>query len=321
MKYDAYFHNDFDGRASAAVMLAFLRSRGDDIGHYVPIDFHLEEQWLQEKFFEKHKLFKGKRNPAAAFDFLYHPGAAFWFDHHPTTFRKKGWRKRFKPDKYHVLDSGYPSCCHLVYTSLRKNFGWKPPRHIAELVKWLDVVDSARYKSARQTLDFKEPALQIDAFIDASRNDSKTAAWMVKMLAEKPLSEIARLPKVNRVVKRLRKESALALAFYRKNLVISGNSTFIDIIDSPVRMLRHASYYLYPKAKYAVRLAMKGHKYHVGVGLNPWIDIKHSVHIGELLRHYGGGGHKGAGAVDFLKRTDAERAIPEILAFLNRKSS
>lgn len=318
MKYDAYFHNDFDGRASAAVMLAFLRSRGDDIGHYVPVDFHLEEQWLQERFFEKHKLFNGKHHPAAAFDFLYHPRAAVWFDHHPTAFRKQKWRKRFKSDKLHVLDSSYLSCCHLVYTSLKKNFGWKPPQHLAELVKWLDVVDGARYRSAKQTLDFREPALQIDAFIDEYRGNHGTAAWMVKILAEKPLSEIVRAPNIRRVVKRLRRESARALAFYRKNLELHGNATFVNLIDAPVRTLRYASYYLYPKMRYTVRLAMKGHKYHVGVGANPWTDAKRGIHIGELLRHYGGGGHKGAGAVDFLKKSDAERAIPKVIAFLNR---
>ena len=43
MTYDLYFHNDFDGHASAAVMLSFLGGRGDRIGHFVPVDFDLQD--------------------------------------------------------------------------------------------------------------------------------------------------------------------------------------------------------------------------------------------------------------------------------------
>ncbi len=86
MKYDIYFHNDFDGRASAAVMLAFLRSRGDDIEHYIPIKYDVIPKWIDDKFLEKNKLFKGKHSPAIIVDFPYHPQAAFWFDHHIRPF-------------------------------------------------------------------------------------------------------------------------------------------------------------------------------------------------------------------------------------------
>src|ERR1700685_3337099 len=113
MKYDIYFHNDFDGRASAAVVLAFLRSRGDDIEHFTPVNYYLLSQWMDEKFFEKHKLFSGKRNPAIIVDFLYHPKAAMWFEHHATTFKRPEWEKKFKPDTFHRLEPQYPSCCHL----------------------------------------------------------------------------------------------------------------------------------------------------------------------------------------------------------------
>src|SRR5579859_7809019 len=127
MKYDIYFHNDFDGRAASAVMLAFLRSRGDDIEHYVPVRYDLIPQWRDEKFFEKHRLFKGRHNPAIIVDFPFHPSAAFWFDHHLTPFRKPGWEKKFKSDKSHRYDDTYRSACALVYDSLKKDFAWKPP--------------------------------------------------------------------------------------------------------------------------------------------------------------------------------------------------
>jgi oligoribonuclease NrnB/cAMP/cGMP phosphodiesterase (DHH superfamily) len=123
MKYDIYFHNDFDGRAAAAIVLAFLRSRGDDIGHFTPVKYDVIPQWLDERFFEKHKLFKGRRNPAIIVDFPYHPAAAFWFDHHIRPFRKNGWEGKFTPDKCRRYDDSYRSACHLALDSLSKGFG------------------------------------------------------------------------------------------------------------------------------------------------------------------------------------------------------
>ncbi len=310
MKYDAYFHNDFDGRASTAVLLSFLRSRGDDIEHYVPVDFDMEEQYLKNDFFGA--------NPAIVVDFFYHPGTAFWFDHHSTTFKKKSWQRSFKPSKFHVLDPAYPSCCHLVYDSLRKNFGWKPPRNLAELVKWTDVIDAARYASPKQTIAIKEPALEVDAFIDETRKDTKAAGWMVKLFAEKPLPYIARLPKVRKVAARVRKENQKALVFYKRNLRVFGKATFIDLTKFRLPVLRYAPYYLFPKIVYGVRFTMKGKFYHIGVGANPWLRGANKVHLGEMLKEYGGGGHKGAGAVDFKTRAKALRAADGIIKFLNR---
>jgi len=228
MKYDVYHHNDFDGRASAAVMLAFLRSRGDDIEHFVPVNYYLLSQWLSEDFFKKHKLFKGQRNPAIVVDFLYHPKAAWWFEHHPTTFKKPEWAKRFRADQQHHLAPQYPSCTHLVYDALRKNFGWKPPRHIKELVKWLDVIDGAQYRSARQTIEFKEPALQVNEFVEMKLHRATGNKRLIELLATEPLDAIARLPEVRRFVKKLRKEYAKGLAFIKKNTKIVGGVSFLD---------------------------------------------------------------------------------------------
>lgn len=319
MKYDLYFHNDFDGWASAATMLAFLRSRGDAAAHLAPVDFHLQSQWFTEGFFEKHTLFRGKRHPAIVLDFPFHPRAAIWFDHHPTAFRKDGWRKRFTPDRFHVLDPRYLSCTHLIYASLKKNFGWNPPRHFKELARWLDVIDGAKYASPGQTLALKEPALQVDAFIDEVRHGAHEAGTMVERLSREPLSKIARLSTVQKKVAMIRREHAKALAFYRTHMQVLGNATFIDLVNAPVKKLRYASYYLYPQVRYGVRFEMKGPFYHVGIGSNPWMDLKGSAHIGKLLRRYGGGGHKGAGAADFKKKRDAENAAPEIIEFLNHK--
>jgi hypothetical protein len=318
MKYDIYFHNDFDGRASAAIMLAFLRSRGDDIEHYVPVDFDILAQWTKENFFIAHKLFTGKRYPAIVVDFPFHPKAAFWFDHHETPFKKEGWKKRFKPDAEHHLYSDYPSCCHVVYDGLRESFGWKPAVHLRELVRWADIIDHADYRSAKQTLLFKEPALQVDAFIDATAKNHALAKPMVKWLSEKSFEMIARTPKIRRIVAGVKKRTVADLRFYKKNLVLRGKASFVDLTADPSRTLRYAPYYLFPNSHYAVRLSRKGHLYHLGIGANPWKKFRKRLNIGVTLKKYGGGGHADAGAADFVKRSDAERALREVFMKLNK---
>ncbi len=90
----------------------------------------------------------------------------FRSDHHVRPFRKEGWEGKFKPDSAHRFEDSYRSACHLVYDSLREGFDWKPPAHLRDLVKWLNVIDFADYKSAEQTSAMKEPAIQANVFIE-----------------------------------------------------------------------------------------------------------------------------------------------------------
>jgi hypothetical protein len=318
MTYDIYFHNDFDGRASAATVLAFLRSRGDDIEHFVPVDFDLEHQWLKDGFFKSHTLFKGRHNPAIIVDFLYHPGATMWFDHHPTSIKRADWRKKFKRSKNFNWDSSYPSCCHWVYVALKKNFGWKPPAHFADLAKWLDVIDGARYKSARQAIEMKEPALQLEGFIEKTDQDRELATWIVKLFAEKSFTEIAAIPKVRRIVAAYRREAEKSLAFYKKNLVITGKVGFIDLTRANVKRSLYAPFYFHPSIRYGMRYTRKGPWFHVSAGENPWRPTG-KVAFGKLMQKYGGGGHQTVGGVEFYEQRKADKAIREIIDVLNTK--
>jgi oligoribonuclease NrnB/cAMP/cGMP phosphodiesterase (DHH superfamily) len=323
MKYDIYFHNDFDGRASAAVMLAFLRSRGDDIEHYVPVKYDIIPQWIKEDFFAKHKLFKGKRNPSIIVDFPYHPKAAFWFDHHVRPFRAEGWEEKFKPDASHRFVPEYRSACHLVYDSLKEGFGWKPPAHLKDLVKWLDVIDFANYKSAKQTIDMKEAALQANAFIEHTSDDVMTAIWTVKFLAEKSLAEFAATPRVSKKVAALKKNMARSLSFQKEHIIIEGRVMIIDLTGDPTDDLAYfGPYYLYPKMLYLVRFHPfpgKPSLFHINVGSSPWRRAENKKNIGTMLKEYGGGGHEYVGGVEILGKQKTVTVVSEIAAFLNKK--
>lgn len=323
MKYDIYFHNDFDGHASAAVVLAFLRDRGDDIEHFVPVKYDIIPQWIDENFFAKHKLFKGKRNPAIIVDFPYHPKAALWFDHHIKPFRKKGWEEKFKTSPGRRYDDTYPSACHLAYDSLKRDFGWKPAAHLKELVKWLDVIDFAKYRSAKQTIEMKEPALQASNFVELNTGGLEKSVWVVKYLSEKSLAKFVAEAKVKKIMRQIRRDTQGSLKFWKQHLALIGRVGVIDLTESRFGGAAHfAPYYLYPKLLYVVRFhpfPQKPNLFHVNVSSNAWRRAENKKNIGELLKKYGGGGHKGVGGVEIQGRRETLAAAADFIAFLNKK--
>ncbi len=314
MKYDLYFHNDFDGRAAAAVMLAFLRSRGDDIARYFPMTYGYESTWLT-------KDFSREKNPAIVVDFLYHPKAAWWFDHHATAFKKAQWKKAFKSDNHHRYDPSCRSACRFVCASLKKDFGWKPPRHLRVLAKWLDIFDSGGYRSAKETIQMKPPAYQMNAFIEARDHTAKEDRLLIELLATQPLERIVKVPHIARAIRAMQKKVSASVEFYRKHLQVFENNTFIDLTEDPLGgFLRFTPYYLYPKQMFHVRLRKKGAGvWYLGVGANPWHRSKNRLPLGVMMRRkYGGGGHHNAGAAEFRTRAEAMRAFEKINALLNR---
>ncbi len=333
MKYDIFFHNDFDGRASAAVMLAFLQSRGDDIANYVPIKYDIIPEWVDERYFEKRMVprrsaaVRGRSSaaphPAIIVDFPYHPASAFWFDHHLKPFRRDGWEARFKPDREHRYDDTYRSACHLVYDSLRQGFGWKPPVHMRELVRWLDVVDGADYRSARQTIELKEPALLANAAIEFELNNHAAAEWTVRYLADHSLEQYVSSSRIRPVLARVRRAIASGVAFYRGHIVIDGRVMIADLSPDPAADIAHfAPYYIHPDMLYVVRYHPfygKPNLFHINVGCNPWRRSENKKHIGELMKRFGGGGHRTVGGAEIEGRTNTLRAVADMVDYLNRK--
>jgi hypothetical protein len=313
MKYDIYFHNDFDGRASAAVMLAFLRSRGDDIGKYVAMTYGKTDGWFSDDFFKK-------GNPAIVVDFMYHPGAAWWFDHHASTFKKTEWQKGFKSDKQHRLKPEYASCCGLVYASLKRDFGWKPPKHFVSFIKTADLIDGAGYRSARQTIEMKEIGLQMNAFVEALSHTAAEDKLVIGLMSQLTLEEVVKHPTIAKKIAQLKKKVKKSLAFQKKNMQVFKRSTFVDLAGDPLNgLLRFAPYSFYPKTNFSIRMRPKGKLWYLGVAANPWNRAKGKLDIdlGALMRAYRGGGHKGIGATEFPTRAKALEAAKEINALLN----
>ncbi|MEK9173394.1 MAG: DHH family phosphoesterase [Patescibacteria group bacterium] len=313
MRYDVYFHNDFDGRASVAVFWDFLRKRGDGVGRFYAVDHGDKLALNWEKIISKSK------NKVAIFDFYYHPKATFWFDHHRTTFKKTEWQKNFKATKFHVLKPEYLSCCRLVMDYLGRNFEYKPSGYIRELARWLEVVDGARYKSPKQTIEIREPALQIDAYIDENSSGGKPLKWIIESLSRKSLRLLANDKRVRKTAVLVRKKIKAGLVFQKKHLQIYGQVAFVDL-SSNVDRVRFGPHYLYPKLAFIITMLKSGGMFRISVGGNPWRRSSCNLDLGDLVRkRYGGGGHKYAAGIAGIKsRGKASQIVDELIEVLGK---
>lgn len=314
MKYDLYFHNDFDGRVSAAVFLDFLRLRGDEAANYFAVDHYIRPKW--------DAMVKRSKNPVVIFDFYFHPKAEFFFDHHLTTFVRVDWEKNFKRTKYLNLDFKYESCCHLVYDVLTKNFGYKPDKHIKNLVKWADIVDAAKYKSAKDTIELTAPALQVDAYIDHKSQKGDPLRWIIEELSRKDLVKVSKDRRVAAVLKQVKLKVKRSLEFHKKNLQVYDKVCFIDLSSGKVERLRFAPHYLVPNLSYIVTLLRSGKVYRVAVGANPWRPSLHKHDLRKLVRErYGfkAGGHARAAGITGIKdKKTGMKIAKELIEILNR---
>lgn len=311
MKYAIIFHSGcFDGIASSAILLNFLRSQGGGFSNYQPIDYPINlKKWKLLKF----------NQPTAIVDFLYHPKAKIWFDHHSTAFTEKSWRKNFKSDYLHQWDPQNPSCSSLIAKHLRRAFNFNSPPYIKELIKWADIIDSAAYSSAQQAFNVKIPALQIVYSLNENRS-LDFQKFLIDELSKKPLKRTVRSPRIQKLIKNLQMKFQTSMLFFKKHIIINKKAAFLDsTIRKNLIDPRFAPFLLYPKISYGIRLLKKGGSFSLSVSSNPWRRPKNPPHLGEFLRkHFGGGGHRCAAGAGFNTKKEAIKGVEKIINFLNK---
>ena len=311
MKYDIYFHGGcFDGVASAAMLLYFLRQRGNSYGKFIPLTHPVNKKWWKKLKMQNHSIIT---------DILYHPKAKIWFDHHPTTFIDKKWEKNFKSDQWHVLNIKSPSCTGLIYRHLTKVLKVRPSKYIKDLAYWLDITDGARFKNVKEALSLKPPAMQIaKSFIDLKPPVSY-AKLLILALSKMPLAKVAKLKEVRKRFLKHKRGIKKSWPEIKKRLVLKDKVAILYGMSKRLTAARFAPYYFYPKAKYSIRILKRGKFFVLSVGINPWNRPKNQAHIGKFLaKQYGGGGHAVAGSASFKKKSDALRETLKIADYLNK---
>lgn len=303
-----WFHAPcFDGIASATLILEFFETSGrGSVQRLQPVGYGAREHWLETPL----------PSGSAVVDFLYHPDAEFWADHHQTSFLTPEAESHFNSRKgpYWTYDRTADSCAGLLWHHLQDAFEYRNARY-ADLVSWAERIDAARYSSVQEALDPTAPALQISAGL-AYANDVDCVA-LVRQLRTHSLEEVASEPGVAARFRRVRSGIKEGLDLFERGAHLEVDNIVVFEVDARRSTIsRYAPYKFFPDALYSVGILRLNEGLKVTAMRNPWRDFQ-GIPLGEVFEALGGGGHQRVGSV-LLGHADSAQAHKALRHVLNK---
>ncbi|NQU49912.1 MAG: hypothetical protein HQ519_14765 [Planctomycetes bacterium] len=298
-----YYHRDFDGLAAGALLAEALEASGREKDvKWAGVNFDRTLHWndfsLGERF--------------AVVDFHFHRRADYWFDHHPTTFLTPEDEKLFAASDTHAFDPDSPSCPPIILAHAREHWNWDPGNRFDELVHWSNMIDSAAFPSAKVALFGRDPALQVMRALTTAPN-FHFHDRILHLMRTESLIEVADDNDVQRCYQRACSNRDHALeAFPDTMLERTMTAMIADLRSKKIRRERFSPFYLYPELFYAVTMLPTRAGVHITVASNPWNRPTDPVHLGELMKKYGGGGHIGVGGCNPPSQGKAKQWAHEI---------
>jgi hypothetical protein len=296
----------FDGVISAVLAAEYLqRKRGWKTGEIVPVNYAGREVWALQQL----------ARPAAVVDFLYHPDADFWADHHQTAFLTPELEASFRREdsSNRLYDAAASSCAEVIW---RKSSRLLREPRFREMVAWARRIDGARYDSVEEAVFGDAPALRISfSFLrDASAGYCR---FLVESLRTKTLAEVAAGPRVKECYRSVRKAIQSGQQLFRKAARMEKDGIVVFHVEDTGDALvsRYAPYLVYPQARYSVGIAETGDGAKITAMRNPWRRFK-SVPLGQIFNQYGGGGHQRVASVLLKDTQDAKATLGGILSDL-----
>jgi len=264
----------------------------------------------------------------AIVDFKYSasPKVTWWFDHHLSAFLTSEDQKDFERGQADgsqrmrkFYDPKYISCTSLITDIGRLNFGFNTVP-LAELIKWADIVDGAKYESAQAAVEMSAPAMKLTMAIESSADDSLVPR-LIPLLTEMPLQDVLDQAFVQNLLGPLMERHRAAIELIRSRASVDKGVITFDITDEPTEGYnKFIPYYLHPEGTYNVGLSRSSFRTKVAVGTNPWTKKTSDqlVNLAAICERYGGGGHARVGAISFPpdREDDARKAAAEIVAEL-----
>ncbi len=241
----------------------------------------------------------------------YIANCGLWFDHHVSEERKL-------PENYKGRFELAPSCARVIYNHYKETHGDK----LAGFDELLEATD--RLDSANLTVeDVTNPegwillGLTLDPRSGLGPEFQKYFRWLVEYIKELPLEKVMKHPEVKSRTDRVLHEQEEFKAILSKYAHQEGNviiTDFRDIAEKPVGN-RFLIYTMFPEANVEMRL-FKGFMGRIIAAVGHSIFNRTcNINIGDLLKQYGGGGHRGAGTAQ-LEPNEANAQIGEILEIL-----
>lgn len=283
---------DFDGIACGVLLSAQLS-----------IDRFL---FVEPKFMQDHEVTVNADDLIA--NLPYHPNCHLWFDHHYTNQVSSPFRGNFRiaPSAARVVFEYFPAGSLSQYE---------------ELVKETDRIDSANLEVS--DILFPDRYVLLSFTIDPnSRADEPYWITLINLLREQPFAEVMAHPEV-----KTRCEEALTDFKVYQTLLAAhsrqdGNVVITDLrgVDFRGKLNRFLVYCLYPETNVSVKVfkdSQRPGRTGISVGNNIFNNTS-PVNVGELLSHFGGGGHQGAGSCR-VPDHEVDQALQEIIQALKIK--
>jgi len=303
------YHKDFDGMVSGAVLARILEEvRGESDIRLASVNYDQRTHW--GTFAEGLRF--------AIVDFHFHPRAEYWFDHHPTTFLNPTLREAYAPSERWAWDETSPSCPPMILRHAAEHWSYEADDRFREMAHWSDIIDAARFDSVDQALFGEEPALRIMRSLSVPPEPNWTDS-LAESMRESDLAEVAARPDVERAYERAARNRDKALRQFVGTVQSVENDVLLyDASSNKIRRERFAPFYHYPDVQYSVGVIPTRAGFHVSAGENPWNKPANSVHIGELMEPYGGGGHRAVGGANPPSLKDAIEASKSIAQILRQ---
>lgn len=286
----------FDGVVSGVLASLFLeKTRRWKFKRIQRVNYHMQKEWLDTLLPRR----------SAVVDFLYHPQAEFWADHHPTTFLSEQLRADFEKGdanatRFYDRQSG--SCASLLWREIGPAL--KPEPRLEEMVRWAEKIDSAGYESVEEAFSNSHPALVLYRSL-AIEADQRYCNFLIDKLKRGSLEEVSRSRETQRRFLRAQEMSALGLERVRQSVRMEGTVAVFEANSEGVLMNRYSPYYFFPQARYSIAITHSRYGTRITAMRNPWLNFE-SVNLGQFMRQFGGGGHQRVGALILPQEREGE---------------
>jgi len=298
-----YFHSPcFDGIVSAA-LTAELLEHVDDWPPLEPhaVNYEVREQWLARTLGES----------TAVVDFLYHPQARFWADHHGTAFLTETLRAEFalRRDPFLIYDAAASSCALLLWRRFGPDLR-RAGRDFDELVRWADKIDAARYDSVEEAIAATAPALQITLALSLG-DAGDLPERLVSALRTAPLEQVAAWPEIRERFERGRSLRERGLERFKRAASLAADGIVVFDVDAADTLVsRYAPFLFFPQARYSAGIVRGASGAKITAMRNPWREFPPAP-LGQIAATLGGGGHQRVGSIAL--RGDRVASAPELL--------
>ncbi len=326
MRVRVFYHDKcFDGACSASLFTRFHRERVAPGASY---EYHGLVHRAGALFDEAE--FTGDENAIVDFKYSASPRITWWFDHHLSAFLTREDQQNFLACQRDpacaarkFFDPTYTSCTSFLAYIAQTRYGFNTAP-VAELIRWADIVDGAKFESPEAAVEMAAPAMKLTLIIEA-KQDAKLIPRLIPLLTEMPLADVLSQPFVASLLPPLLERHRQALELIRNRAEERDGTIFFDITDQQQEGYnKFIPYYLYPQATYSIGLSKSSFRTKVSVGSNPWTktDPTKMVNLAEICERYGGGGHARVGAISFPpdKEEEARAAAKEIVAELRARN-